>query len=488
MLRIEMLTKKTKKSPSQKYLIDPFDNLINTPNFRDIRNRFFIFQGSTGLGKTHATINHFIPTLFKKFRESSNNQYGNLFIYSVPQNCVRQDDEFKKAGLKHNFIVVQDDFDEAKRYLDDGIDVVLINTHHKLTGKDGKNFINWVTENLDPATVAIGLDEVHTWTGEKDNYADITGTNNPTYKAVLIDTLPKLALHTPYVFGLTATPHGEMTGHLETKSGMSYEIVNESPDKSDLTKYQGWYSNIHLFPYEKSEIVLDEAINKFLIRDNLYIKPVMMIQTRREIKNNKQQKNMDLKTTLSFLKEKLKSYPNKIQESDYSIVVLTDKQKYLMNLRGETKKVKESVAFQHLRDKNHPARFLIVIEKGGIGINVPNIKVLFSLRNSNKKNTKGEPLTMTILQLFGRAIRMAINVFIEIWNVKNDSMLSDVEKNMRIEELIEANSYEVYAVDTETHRVAKKIYEERIANSVTDGRTLLAQEGLLPMNPTLLTP
>jgi hypothetical protein len=454
----------------KKYLHDPFDRSVEQSKSMKIRDEFRIIQAPTGLGKTHAMRSHFIPKLFE------NDVI--LQICLVPEWSVRDDERLHAAVSNYGASFVADDLDKVKSLYEHGARrIVLVMTNHRFTNKSGRDFQDWMIQNLPEDTFAIHMDEAQKWTVTKKNYRDTIGSSNSSYKEAMLPLISNLAKYTSYIYGITATPHKEMMGKLETGVNLRYNILNTYPPKQELVSVQAWLNNYKFFKPEDSEQMFEQFIHDFVTaykKDKL-IKRVAIIKCS---KDNGKDGNMNLDMVMQILKEKAKQYPDIIDENHESIAVLTDRNNYFMTLNGKKRKVKrDSGVIQSLRKNTHPGKFLVVIDKGSIGLDIKNGGEFISFRESNLEDISHEPLPNSARQQIGRVIRSPLedpstegtditNLFLDVLRNKE---LSDVEKNEKIEDLIYSNSYNLYLVDTESNR--KAVEQTKLeCNTVTDAR------------------
>jgi len=455
----------TNLDPRVDYLVNPFNNLINKKKFSDVRKTMHIFRGVTGQGKTYTCIHDWIPRLLEK--------NVRLIVYSVPFNEIRQDDEFETAAAKYGANVVYN-FHKAQRFLKNknGNPVILIVTNQNWTGEKGKNFQKWVVSNIESIPTAFILDEAHTWTVScQPNYRAVTGNNTPSYEAILFKQLSKLSRVTPYMFGMTATPNAEMIGTVLTATGMTFEIVNEMADKSLLISKTAWLNTIEHYKRGAEQYAFENFTSKFLgkVSDD---KPVMMIHVCRE-------PNLwNVENTLAHLKSYLKLVDAAIDTDEKTIVVLTDKRKFITDLDGNEERVNDEKALDYLRDPEHPARFLIVVEKGKCGMNVSNLASYFSFRFVDRKDMEGTFIITNFLQTAGRFVRPNASYALDsnndltsyVLSIKNNAEYTDSQKKRILDELISVNSFDICVPDTETWRESMTIFSRDYCSSVIDAR------------------
>lgn len=449
--------------PRIDYLVNPFNDLINKKNFSNVRNTMHIFRGVTGQGKTHTCIQDWIPALL--------HEGVRLIVYSVPFNEIRQDDQFEIAAAKNSANVAYG-FDKAQRLLKNrnANPVILIVTNQNWTGLKGKTFQKWVISNKD-IPVAFILDEAHTWTVScNENYRDVVGSNTPAYEAVLFKDLSKLARETPYIFGMTATPNAEMIGTVVSSPGMNFSVVNEMAHKNLLISKTAWLNSVEHYPKGDEQFAFENSIHNFCKKETVD-KPVMMIQVCKE------PNEWNVSNTLEHLKEYLKLDAS-FDFDEKLIIVLTDKKKFVTDLEGNTERVNDETALDYLRDPDHSARFLIVVEKGKCGMNIHNLSSYFSFRFVDKRDTEGTYITTNFLQTAGRFVRPNASYALDsqsdltsfVRSVKNSSEYTKSNKIRILNELVDGNSFDICVPNTDTWIESMRIFREDYCSSAIDAR------------------
>lgn len=450
--------------PRIDYLVNPFNELINSKDFSNVRETMHIFRGVTGQGKTYTCIQDWIPALLHKGLR--------LIVYSVPFNEIRQDDQFEIAAAKNNANVAYD-FNKAQRLLKnkDANPVILIVTNQNWTGLKGKTFQKWIISNVKSIPFGFILDEAHTWTVScNENYRDVVGSNTPAYEAALFKDLSKLGRKTPYIFGMTATPNAEMIGTVISSPGMSFSVVNKMADKSLLISKTSWLNSIEFYEKGDEQFAFENSIHNFC-KKQTSDKPVMMIQVCKE------PNDWNVSKTLDHLKNYLK-LDSSFDFNEKLIVVLTDKNKFVTDLDGNRERVNDETALDYLRDPNNSARFLIVVEKGKCGMNIHNLSSYFSFRFVDKRDTEGTYITTNFLQTAGRFVRPNASYALDsendltnyVHSVKYNSEYGKSKKTRLMNELIDDNSFDICVPNTLTWIESMRIFREDYCSSTIDAR------------------
>ncbi len=111
---------------------------------------------------------------------------------------------------------------------------------------------------------------------------------------------------------------------------------------------------------------------------------------------------------------------------------MTGKEKYYRNSKknGSKNKYKEdSDAKRWMNDQNDEARFMFIIEKGKCGMNIPNLKFMVSLRDTEKVNKNGYRVVHTNKQVMGRMVRInSRNVTLDTYGMDKGFLDGQMDK------------------------------------------------------------
>ena len=453
------------KDVTKKYLTEPFNNLINKKGFATNKNTMYIIRGTTGLGKTYATFNDFIPALFGKHNLD-------LVIYSYPKTevfdkmdanlCITE--SILQSG-KH--VQLCTSVKEAMTYLKKGYKVLLCLTHAAITNKNGKKFMR----DLEGMGLITGyfVDESHSWMiSHIDNYRNVMGSNTPKYEGGLFKMLSKLAERTPYIFGLTATPNAEQINKVPVIGSMQFKMMNDYPKLEETIGRSGWMGSVTTYDLEgldKSEIfnLFGDAVELHLKESDLYGKGTMMIKVGRA--------NCGLELTMENVQNYLKylvrcGYIEYLGKKSDMVAVLTSDFKGFINfipcVVGNNNGIKieyttrtEDEVKDALANTEHNCQILLVVEKGDMGMNIHNLKTFFSFRRTDKDMGTlydKEPITENAIQTIGRMMRIYTGVSNEEFTDKWGYDLTEYVKSLtddEVEDLLELNSYKIYVPNNE---------------------------------------
>ena len=455
----------------EKYLINPFVKEVNSKSFTNRKYTMNIIQGTTGLGKTYATYNTFVPYCF--------GQGLDLVIYSYPLTEIYDSVGSMSVVAKSNGVVHCDDVYEAMEAISNGFKVFFTSTHQYLLDVNGRKLFDYV-ENKG-VTLGWFVDEPHTWTiSSKENYKDVLGSFSVKYNNKLYSLLERMSTKTPYIFGTTATPHAEQTLKVPVDGKLGYKIINSRPNLDEMISRTGWMGSTT--PYELGSSLIPgqdkETVSTFgnaLIthhhKSDTYGKRTMLITA--EMSNGSNGWNVE------YVTELLKGfYTTVLPELKFEnqIAILTSDFKGYVNFvkqgfgyRTEYHSCEESQILNDLSDPNENAQILIVIEKAKMGMNVHNLKTYFSFRKTDKERSgdyNKEPITESPLQVVGRLMRIWIGTpnrdFVKKWGYD----LTDYVKSLSDEEcknLLECNSYDIYHPDNKMWSEAVNVLKTELS-------------------------
>ena len=450
-----------------KYLIKPFDNLINSKSYATKNNTFNLIVGTTGLGKTYTTFTHYIPELIDKFNLDG-------VIFSYPFTEVFDETEAWKivieSAKRGKPVVIAYNIHQYESALDSGTIPVLAVTHQYLINNKNKYFIDKIVSK--GWNTAWFVDEPHTWLAcsHYSNYADTTGCFSPDYNASLYKLVSKLSRVSPHIYGTTATPTNEHKHIVEPFGDMKFNVINEYPTTKEMLSRSGWMGSVSYFDLENRDAVVDnfvEALNRLYHVNENFGKRVMMVTCEAQNGSN----GWDIENVLEAIKY---YFVGKIQEGydpRDDVAILTADQKgyrHFMEVPGlkdrytmkTFTKAEEKDVMSNLNDPDHPCKIVLVIEKGKCGMNVMPLKSYFSFRKTDKKTTVKlgrESITNNAIQTVGRMMRIwtgnSKKDFVNKWGYD----LTDYVKSLNSVErrqLLELNSYDVFVPDVDMWKAA----------------------------------
>lgn len=451
---------------TDKYLVNPFNKLIDKKGFATHKNSMKIIRGTTGLGKTFATFNEFIPTLFGKHNLD-------LIIYSYPKTEVFDVMQAKESVTKSILrsgkpIYHATSVQETRELIESGKKVLLTLTHQAISvSSNGKKFMR----DLEGMGVKTGyfVDESHSWMiSHIMNYVHVMGSNTPKYEGGLFKMLSKLAQRTPYIFGLTATPNAEQINKVPVIGSMKFEIINSYPKLKETVSRCGWMGavkkyDIESLPKEDVYKIFYEFVELHLEKSYKYGKRSMMIKVERSNGSLGFNMNMIQEALKCWAKDDGSEYLGSSEHKSDVIAVLTSDFKGFINFvphgwgyRIERTTRTEDEVKKALSDPDSNCQILLVVEKGDMGMNIHNLKSFFSFRKTDKDMGvlyDKEPITENAIQTIGRLMRIWTGIsnkeFTSKWGgydlTEYCKSLSDDE----VEDFLELNSYDICVPNNE---------------------------------------
>ena len=437
-------------------------------------NRFNIFKVISApmrFGKTRRAITHMIPYLLTETD-------CNVVILTSPlKGIIKQKEKLaKKICRKYGFGFCET-VDQVNDVLDDGDKAVFITTNQNAyTQEKTQEFY----KNADKSKIAFIVDECHTWTTDcKENIPDVTGGSGSNFLGTLYRTIRKVAKESPYIFGLTATPNNQHKGFVPALQNMQYELINDFIDIDEFKYRMGWFDWNNVTFYETSPLYGDQTEETF----NKMIYNIRSIE------------NLTGKKRCAFIETRMKPtedwlerndlppmenpHINKIIEliihSDFSFkgmtdkdgigVVMTSKKKYIFNKNGKLLETPdEKTIYDYLADNTNPLRFLITIEMGKMGVDLPTVKEFFSLRENDgnsKRSKKFGWITEQVIQKYGRLLTCNPGIDDDNFYDEKGEYVGDIRNVPNF--YIDQNKMAFYVVDNELNRTSMDEFAKNFA-------------------------
>ena len=462
---------------NEKYLIKPFMKELNSPGFSTSINLFKMIVGTTGLGKTYTTFNTFIPHLF-------NEKDLDLIIFSYPNTEVYDPLEADSVLRETKGVFKCRTIDEAVHYLECGEKVFLPVTHKMML--KNQYFLDVILNK--GYKMGWFVDEPHTWLAcsDKKNYKNTMGSYNVTYQATLYKMVSKVAVHTPYIFGTTATPTHEHKHLLEPVGDMKFKIINTYPSTNEIISVCGWMDSVKYFDIENPHEVgytFSKFFSKHIDKNERFGKRTMMISC--EAANGSM--GYTIENVIGMLKSEYVSLGDFTSQT--IVEMTTDFKGYVnivsTNLPGKytisKEPVDERTLIRNLNNPDHPSNIVLFVNKGKCGMNVHNIKSYFSFRKTDKKAGKelgNIEIVDTAIQILGRMMRIwtgVLNrVFVKTWGYDLTNYvksLNSVERN----ELLELNSYDICVPENDMWKEAVRIVTTKLNPTSTQAKDWMSK-------------
>lgn len=473
---------KKSKDVEKKYLVEPFNKIISKKGFATNKRKMYIIRGTTGLGKTFVTFDKFIPTLFGKHNLD-------LIIYSYPKTEVFDITQARRSTTKsvlksRNYVCLATSVKEARTLIREGFKVLLCLTHQAIcVSHNGKKFMR----DLEGMGLKTGyfVDESHSWMiSHIDNYRNVMGSNTPKYEGGLFKMLCKLSERTPYIFGLTATPNKEQINKVPVIGSMRFELINNYPKLEETISRTGWIGSFTNYDLEGLDVedvytLFYDAVELHLEKTYEYGKRTMMIKTERA--NGSLGFTMDnIQLALKYwAKDGNSEYLGNSEHNSDVIAVLTHNFKGFVNFVpwGFGTKIEyttrtEDEIKEALSNPEHNCQILLVVEKGDMGMNIHNLKTIFSFRKTDKEMSTlydKEPITENAIQIVGRAMRintgMSNKKFTDKWDYDLTNYVKSLKTEDEVEALLELNSLDLYVPDNEMWNASIEAIREDLCPS-----------------------
>ena len=460
------------KKDANDYLIAPFMNKVNDNDFVHSTGVMKILTGVTGQGKTYSTGKVFIPYL-------ANEKNVDIFVVSVPTTEILDKDDFEKFLTPHGFAIAFNAKDALRKSETLGLKTVLLTTHQGfVVSEKGNQFIDYLKNS--GKTFAIFIDEAHTWlVSDVINYKDVNGSSNPTYEATMFKNLDKLSFHSPYIFGLTATPNAEQFGNVKTIGNMTFEVINTLPPKKVMLSKTAYFGKETFYDYNFStdkfaiNLLYENAITETFLAPTK-IKKTMMVS----VGNYNASTGYDKSYVMHITKNALYSQ-SLVGEDEMVIALMTGEKKEtgVYSVNGSFQKLDEDEIKKKLNDNDDPLKIVIVVQKGKMGMNIFTLKTLFTFKPQNKKDSSGSAITEFAIQTLGRLVRLNTGLGKDEFANKYEYDLSNYMKTLTDEEkneVLEANTINIYLPNTDMYKEAVSIFKDKYVSSIQTAKLFYA--------------
>jgi hypothetical protein len=462
------VTYKQKHKEAEDYLVDPFMDLINSPEYLTDFNHMKVLTGVTGQGKTFFTCTKFIPTLWEKFDLQ-------LVIITAPQTVILDYELLQDTAIDCRAIFCRNAF-EALTHLRRGKKVIFASTNQgSFVTASGSILFDWIKSNK--IRFAIFVDEAHMWTiSHGDNMSKVSGRGGSgEYKAALYNDVSKLSEISPHIFGITATPNHEHTGVVKPIGNMRFSLINELPPLSAMIYRSAWLDSTTFFDRRGND---EDVVASFWNFLDVMHEKMQKTGNKRTMIINCARNNSATYTTEDVLALLADYYETTFpDEADVeSIIEMNADGCFLRSPDGSfNKKILggDEEAKALLNDKNHPAKFALIIEKGKAGMNIFNLKHLFSFRDTKPKTDDGELVIDMMLQTIGRLVRLNTGVENSEFTKKYGYDLRkyvDQASEEELENLLVDNSFDICVPYTGNWVKATNVFRSKYSSEVAVAR------------------
>jgi hypothetical protein len=393
-----------------------------------------LFQAPTGVGKTHSGVQLITPLFYEK-----RNVRFVLFIAPQKQltGVVSLQKHIKKLKRKLSLVneiyvaggqkdnIGRIEYTLQNRDEDELVFVTMSDAFFNINKLHIERLING--NGLQNQTLIL-LDEFHYGsTSHSDYYKYTTGNNPVNYNAVKYNNLINI-ISDVYVLGLTATPTKEMLD--DTFGTQRYVPINTYPNKEDLWKRTSSYQT-PIF-YDKDNTSMETSLMKFFEMvsdhqtitdseaDRLNLPDDCRVKFCGGIKIETQYQNKDKDDKKRFFETMNNiSIPThwdwdlSLDTSDELMVwrfqngSVTELDNFEMNQCGY---VDSDMLLNHLNKTESRLRFLVVVNKGTMGIDVSNLNFGLAIRVPGTEDPDGKPVVLSGEQWNGRFSRISVKI------------------------------------------------------------------------------
>ena len=455
------------------------------------RGKINIVTAGTGVGKTFNIMNTLIPSDIKE-------GYNKFLFLTVFKDNVEQDYADMKEALFGKAVVTKN----ISEFLDyDGKNpIVLVSTVAGAVngGTDNENsdiLINFLKDEK----FALYWDEAHFGGSSSSETAFYnTGHRAIEYKASYYNFAEALALlENAKVFGFTATPLFEHKGLIPDINSKMYNLLVKEEDwatQEELTEITSQLRKTVTYNPDKGgfEAGIQLALNDYLSFSESRELEVKIINAHEPLLNlspktimtlnaGMDRDNITSSLSLVDMVDVGKAYlDGKYDPYLFIFGTATEKGYLIGNLFGEWKKVKTFAEFTRMMKTSKivtlfdgsvvDLRFVFHIEKFKFGLNIPNITHEVHSRERNQSGPN--PVTVSVLQIFGRAVRTFFGIsdkdldvnFVSdavdwlLENYKNSPVFDELRDYMKLQ-----NSHTFFVPDTETYEAAIPEWKDKFS-------------------------
>ena len=229
---------------------------------------------------------------------------------------------------------------------------------------------------------------------------------------------------TPFVIGLSATPLSSMI----EGNGKNYYIVPRLP-KSKRVVRTSVIDHVNFFDFDTTESVTTNSGRENSIKQlENFVMDIFDKDTRLNYISNRYDLKIPIIKTAGLIKlnanhyerlgvKDLEDYMNRIDvNKDFNWAITTYEGIRVFHYNSVTKKSTEidcvyendQDLYNGMQDPDDNLRFLGVIEKGSLGINIKNLYGVISFRQPSTYDSNGNPVINNTVQLCGRPIRLKV--------------------------------------------------------------------------------
>ena len=388
-----------------------------------------LFQAPTGVGKTHSSIQLITPLFYEK-------RNVRFVLFIAPQKLltsrVSLQGHMKQLDRKIPLLnsIYSQDIGEIEFSLQtrDNDELVFVTMSDKFFNRNIYHIQRLINGNGLQNQTLILLDEFHYGsTSDSKYYWDNSGNRPSNYNAVKYNNLIDI-INDVYVLGLTATPTREM---LDGSFGTDkYVPINTYPNKEDLWKRTSCYQTPIFYDWDNTDMetslmkffemvsdhqtITDSEADRLNLPENCRVKFCggIRIETQYQDKE-KDDKKRFFETMNNISIPTHWNWDIGIDTSD-ELRVWRFQNGSVTSLNIDEMKqngyIDSNMLLNHLKNKNSRFRFLVVVDKGTMGIDVSNLNFGLSMRVPGTNDSDGNPVVLSGEQWNGRFSRITIKI------------------------------------------------------------------------------
>jgi len=438
--------------PNSKY-IQNFRDLVDDPSFGSRLNEMKIFAKPMRTGKNYDEIHDRIPYLFKNHDVVLNLQVSPL------TGIIIENEEMIEDICRENKWEYENDTEKILRNLERGIPTVVYWTNSMAYTQFNPALLYEELIKLGLMDkVSITADEMDTWSMSHWSQAKlvkgITMKSEEVYRASLYNTISKIAMYSPYVFGLTATANFEVSGLVDTFGNLDYTTINPliEGEQIEFAHQVGWLGAVTFYGIglaDNREEVFQQLLKRsYGIENRTKLKRAFLFQCGNEFEKLTDTNNLNPPEVLKLLVDNRNLIPHGDNEEIICIMDSTRITTY--NKLGHEVNVdlRQKDVYRKLNDLTDPLRFLLVKMMAGRSITLPTVKNAMTFRITDKHSELGS-ITEPPEQFIGRSKSVMVGTAQDDFSTKYGRDIRNVPGFN-----VEANCYDVCLPDTSMYRNA----------------------------------
>ena len=430
-----------------------------------IRNEKGIFGGFESCmrsGKTHMAINHHIPFLLKITDLK-------LVFITAPLSGIVDDNLVKLRSMcaEHGFMFAEHPSD-VWDFIEEipNKKIVLYMTNAMAWVQPGTKAM---FEHIGYDNIGCFVDEAQVWTLDHwMNSKDVNGWNaSPTYKSVLYKTIKSIILGSGHTYAMSATPNPQFLGQIRTIDGeITYKVVISAPPAKNISHRIGWIGDAYfhsngssLVGYNSEEAFQMMLDSMMMIENETGFKRAAMIECNRKSPHDEDPKDFPISVMKSWVMKSNYTLPNLTDDDFIGALMISDNKNIKTHLYSksglEDGVVNAKIIYRKLADQEDPLRFLLVIDMAKMGVTLPTVKELFSVRETDLDDKKGVPVTHQARQKLGRPATPYCGAPLTVFYGQFGGHLGNVKNLNPL-----TNTYNWYLVDNPMNRTAVEEMKE----------------------------